>query len=199
MDLLGLFCVALIALQILPHDRVPLRALTIVLATGAAGIAISLFLIKRYGQILIERSTGAVRKLLQLLYDVAAGFAAMHSVSKVAAIAAISVVVWMNEAVAVFLISRVLELNFTFLQASAVLVGTCLGYMIPAAPGGVGTMDFVGKQTLLLLKFPPELAVSFVLVLHAYQVLVNVLVGAPCLIKVGASATELVAQAQEPV
>jgi glycosyltransferase 2 family protein len=57
-------------------------------------------------------------------------------------------------------------LQLSPLQAALVTAGLALSLAIPAAPGSVGTYEFVGVSILVGLGFPPEASFATVLLVH---------------------------------
>jgi uncharacterized protein (TIRG00374 family) len=184
MDIFGLFCLMLFALPAFPAGKLPLKLIVTILVGAVVAIAGFLLLVKRYGPALRARTKGVVASGLDLLMRVAEGFAALKSARKVAAIVLLSWGVWICEGISVYFVSKALNMGLSLVQSAALLSGMCLGYMIPGAPGAVGTVDFFGKQTLILLGFDPIPAISFILVLHFYQLASVILAGIPCMFRV---------------
>ena len=65
------------------------------------------------------------------------------------------------------------------------MVGIALGLVVPSGPGFIGIYEFFGQQTLVLLGFPADEALSFVLALHFYQYVVMALIGIPSALSIG--------------
>ncbi|MCU0484185.1 MAG: flippase-like domain-containing protein, partial [Chloroflexi bacterium] len=63
------------------------------------------------------------------------------------------------------------------LQAAVVMGGLALSTAIPAAPGSIGTYEFVGVTILTSFGVAPEAALATVLLAHAIALLVPSLAG----------------------
>ena len=56
---------------------------------------------------------------------------------------------------------------------------------IPAAPGFVGTYEFFGKEVLKMLGHDPVTALTFVVLLHFFQIALIAVLGIPSLFLLG--------------
>jgi len=142
-------------------------------------------LTRKYTRSIESIKEGLLKKALQLIINITEGFVALKSFKRFSAVLGIAVLVWGNEVFSIFLFSKAFGLNLTYVQAAALIVGLSVGVMIPAAPGYVGTYEFFGKKTLVLMGFAASLALPFVLVVHFVQFLTSSLLGLPYLFKIG--------------
>lgn len=185
-DLFAVLCVMGLAVRCLPLDQLPFFRIASVFA--AIGLFITVFLFF-FGK---ERSSNlrffqGISKIVRFLRQLTEGFKALKSFRKMSVIVFASGVVWLGEMTIIVLLSQAFHLNLNYIQASALIVGLVVGVMIPAAPGYIGTFEFFGKQTLVLLGFDGGQALSFILTLHFFQLIMIVAMGIPSLFIVGAS------------
>ena len=171
-DLVGLFCVILLASQLLPWDKLPVVPISIAITVGAVAIAVAIPLSRKM-------SPGGI------IQRITAGFLALRSPVKMASVFLLSISIWMGELFIPFFLSRAFHLDLTFLESAGLLTGLSVGVMIPAAPGYVGTYEYFGKTALTLLGKPEALALSFVLVLHFFQLVLIAVASIPALIFFG--------------
>ncbi len=183
-DFLGLFSVMLIALRLMPKGALPIKMIALIIVAGMIAVVGILILLRRYKPH-PERDRTWWGKVLLFGYRITLGFAALRSVSKVATIVSAALLVWQAEVLSILFVSRVLHLDLSYLQSATILVGTSVGYMIPAAPGGVGTMEYFARQALLFIGVENTAAVTFVLILHFYQLATLLVFGLPCLLRIG--------------
>lgn len=181
-DLVGLVVIMLIAAQLLPWDRIPIRAVGAAAAIGLTGMFVATRVL---GRILPSAGGGFKQKLLSFAAKLGEGFSAIRSPLRVAALIAISICVWLLDAMTTMVISRAAGFDLTFVQSAGLLVGIAMGVAIPAAPGYVGTFEFFGKETLTMMGFDPATALTFVVLLHFFQLAMMAAIGIPSLFLVG--------------
>jgi len=184
-DFFGLGFFLVVAAGILPTESVPLWKIFGLFLTGVAVMGLLFGLIRKYTRSIESIKAGFLKKVLQLIINITDGFVALKSFKRFSAVLGIAVLVWGNEVFSIFLFSKAFGLNLTYVQAAALIVGLSVGVMIPAAPGYVGTYEFFGKKTLVLMGFAASLALPFVLVVHFVQFLTSSLLGLPYLFKIG--------------
>jgi uncharacterized membrane protein YbhN (UPF0104 family) len=119
----------------------------------------------------MEPHNKVVSFILSVITHSIEGFLALNSVKKIAMVVSFSMVVWINEALMAYTISRFLHLDLPFIHSAALIVGLSIGVMIPGAPGFIGTYEFFGKQMLEFLGYLPDPAIGMVLVLHFFQMI----------------------------
>ncbi len=136
-------------------------------------------------------------KILDLLHKFASGLVIFKDKRGLAEIIILSPFIWAVDILVLSVISRSLELNLTFLQAGLTVVGLILGVMVPAAPGAAGTYEAGGVAALTLMGFDKTRALSFVLLLHAFQYVFILLLGIPCLALEGFNPKKMLAEMKE--
>jgi uncharacterized protein (TIRG00374 family) len=82
---------------------------------------------------------------------------------------AVSLVTWLLEASAVYLLFASLGMNLEFPVAVLVLVVTALSTMIPSAPGYIGTFEWFFVFTLSFFGIDQDLSLTAAVLFHAIQ------------------------------
>ncbi len=186
MDLLGVIFVISLSMSLLPHDKLPIRPLIALFLFSIIFIIAALFVFEKKGKEL-EKKPGWLGKGFGFLKNITNGFSALKSPGKIVWLFILTFLVWITDTIVLSVVSRVFNLNLSVIQSAAVITGISFGVMIPAAPGYVGTYELFAKETLVFLGFPVGPALSFVIVIHFFQLLVTFIFGLPGLIKIGLS------------
>jgi uncharacterized protein (TIRG00374 family) len=111
-----------------------------------------------------EKWRGMINKLLQ---DFLLGASAFIHLGRAAGFLGLSSIVWVLDASAVVLLSRALNLNFTYPQAFLILVAMGLASAIPSTPGYVGIYQFVAVSLLPIYGATRSEALTFILAFQA--------------------------------
>ena len=127
----------------------------------------------------VSHSTGARIELLMQRF--LSGMDALKSISRMLRIAGLTVVVWGAEAIAVAFIFWSLNLRSPWQAAPFLLVVLSLSFVIPAAPGGIGTYEYFAGVALGAFSIGDSQAAAVALVLHAVTFLVATGLGLICL------------------
>ncbi len=161
------------------------------------------------GLILLERYPEPCRRLLTtclvalrlsrwtprrdgMLTSFVEGLAAIRSPRSLLMLAATTALVWLIEAAFIWAMAAAVNLHLSFAGSALVAVVIGLGMMIPAAPGAVGTYEFVSVAVLGLLGVAQEPALALTLLMHAWVLLVLVGAGLLGLAASGLSFSRLV-------
>ena len=101
------------------------------------------------------------------------GFIGLHRPSRLVAIFALSIPVWLTEAVVYFIIAMGFGLNeqfdtVLFMVAGLLLVTSIsnLATSVPSSPGSVGAFELLATVTLVFLGIKPDIAAAYAIVLH---------------------------------
>lgn len=149
------------------------------LLLAATGIVALLVLL---GVLLVARKLGLHERrygaaALAVVRRVAIGATALRDPSTVAGVMCLTLLAY-GLAVAAFLATATaVGISVTPLQAAVVMGGLALSTAIPAAPGSLGTYEFVGVAILTSFGVPPEAALATVLLMHAIALLVPSVAG----------------------
>lgn len=184
LDLVGFVIVMLLAARLLPWNRIPIVPFG---AVAVAGLVVMFAATKVLARIRPEASRGLVQKLLSFAAKLGAGFSAIRSPARVASLIALSTGIWMLDVTSAMVSSYAFNVNLSFLKACGLLVGIATGVSIPAAPGFVGTYEFFGKGALTIMGVPPDAALTFVVLMHFFQLVTVAALGIPCLFFLGPS------------
>jgi uncharacterized protein (TIRG00374 family) len=191
MDFLTFFLILLLVLPFVPHANWPLEKMAAMAVIGVLGVIGGVVFLNIYRKRNHDHLPAVIQRLMAFVTHVFHGFSALKSFPKMLLIIFLSFSIWFNEALSIYFISRVFSLDFSLLQSATLLVGICIGYMIPAAPGAVGTMEFFGKQALVMMGIASATSISFLIVLHFYQILMVLIIGLPCLLHVSLAKSKL--------
>lgn len=106
------------------------------------------------------------RLVNQLLQRLAAGAEAIRRPRGLAVVLAWTLFAYGFAVASLTVVAASVGLDLTPLQAGFVMAGLALSTAIPAAPGSVGTYEFVGLTLLTALGFDPEASLAAVVLLH---------------------------------
>jgi len=120
-------------------------------------------------------------RLLQLTGQVLAGMRAFHHVGRFLGFAALTIVVWISDAVSLMVAARAVSLTLSFPMAMLLLTGLGLGSALPSTPGYVGIYQFVAVTVLAPLGIAKATALAYILLVQAMGYAVTLLLGLPCM------------------
>lgn len=120
-------------------------------------------------------------RLLGLTDQVLAGMRAFHHVGRFLGFAALTLVVWVSDAVGLMVAARAVSLVLSFPMAMLLLTGLGLGSALPSTPGYVGIYQFVAVTVLAPLGIAKAPALAFILLVQAMGYVVTLLLGLPCM------------------
>jgi uncharacterized protein (TIRG00374 family) len=104
----------------------------------------------------------------------------------------LTAVIWGLDTTAVWLVMRALHVDLPWIAAPFVLGVISLSFLLPAAPGAVGTYEFFAVVALSPFEVAEASAVGLALVLHALAYLTSTSLGLASLLAEGLSWRELV-------
>ncbi len=172
----GVFILALVAvlgLNVVGGGSLATTAawLVLIAAIGATGLVVVIALVRRAGE-------GVARDRIRSLLDrVLMGAAALRSRSTSALVVVLTVAAF-AAAVAMFaLIADAAGVELSILQCVLAMGGLALSTSIPAAPGSIGTYEFVGLTILTTLGLNPEVSLAIVVLVHLVATLPVALAG----------------------
>jgi uncharacterized protein (TIRG00374 family) len=132
-------------------------------------------------------SAGVAAKLTDFVDGIARGVQALASPSRIAAVAAWSVGMWLFNALSFWIGYRAFGIDVGYggaILQQSVLV---LGIAAPSSPGYVGVFEGVIKAVLALFGVPADVAVAFALTYHVTTFLPITLLGFLSLLRTGLS------------
>ncbi len=110
---------------------------------------------------------GRIRVALRSLIErVLVGAAALRSRFGAAAVVGLTVVVFLPSVANFALLATAAGLHLSLAQSALVIGGLALSTSIPAAPGSIGTYEFVGLTILTTLGVSAEVALAVVVLMH---------------------------------
>jgi uncharacterized protein (TIRG00374 family) len=132
------------------------------------------------GDWFIDRLTPhAIReKLHAILEHIILGIRAFHDGRRLAGFAAMTVVIWSNDAVFMMLAARAIDLKIEVTVAYLLLAGLGLASALPSTPGYVGIYQFVAVSLLVPFGMSRTDAVGYILLAQALPYLVVGALGA---------------------
>jgi glycosyltransferase 2 family protein len=142
------------------------------------------------------RIVGAISENLghraqQIVGRFAEGLGVLRSIRQALLVLLLTLTIWSVEAIAVTLVMRSLNLNLPWLAALFLLVVLSLSFILPAAPGGVGTYEFFVVAAMVPFALDNSRAVGLALVLHANMYVTSGILGLVCLWSENLSLREL--------
>ena len=160
----------------LAHAAKPFAAL------GTCGI-LGLALAPRFayvGDHLIDRllPQGFQEKLHSILEHVILGVRAFHDFRRLAGFAAMTILIWSNDALFTVVAARAIHLKIAVPVAYLLLAGLGLASALPSTPGYVGIYQFVAVSVLVPFGMTRTDAVGYILLAQALQYLVVGALGA---------------------
>ena len=171
------------------------------LATLIFGGALVLLLVLRYQtRALVEVVRRATRwahlasfeqKFDGLLTSFAEGLAVVGSGGQMLILLAVTAAIWVTEAALIWGLAGALGLGVTLQSAAGASAILGLAFMIPAAPGGLGTYELFGTEAFKLTGIAPSSALALTVVIHAWVFVTNVVLGLCLLASKGISLTQL--------
>jgi uncharacterized protein (TIRG00374 family) len=149
----------------LPEARPLLETARIVALIGGAGLlALALtLLVTHRSRVATTRGGGLVRSVLARLGE---GLAGARTPYGLAVFTGLSVLAFAVAVGALLTIATALGVGLTLPQAALVMGALALSTAIPAAPGSIGTYEFVGLTTLTGIGVAPEPAIALVVLVH---------------------------------
>jgi len=112
-----------------------------------------------------------------LLTSFADGLAAVASAERVLILLLLTGIIWLTEAALILGLGRTLGVGVSLKSAVVASAILGLGFMIPAAPGGLGTYELFGTEAFKIAGVSASSALTLTVVIHAWVFLANVLVG----------------------
>ena len=160
----------------LPEARPLLETARLIALIGAAGALILALAI-----LVTHRTAMAATRVAGLARDVIArlveGLDALRRPAGVAVFVGLTVVAFFLAAAALLVVADALGIALSPQQGVLVMGALALSTAIPAAPGSIGTYEFVGLTTLTGLGVAPEPAIALVVLVHLVATLPLALIG----------------------
>ena len=126
-----------------------------------------------------------------LLTSFADGLSAVTTAQQMLTLLVITATIWITEAAMIWGLATALSLSVALKSAIVATAILGLGFMIPAAPGGLGTYELFGTEAFKLAGIAASGALALTLVIHAWIFVANVAAGVCLLAVKGISLTQL--------
>ena len=191
--LLGLFCLA----ALLAPALVPLAVIRGAIGVLAAVLMALGLLAAAEGPLepggAWERRLRAWPRIHDVIEQLAAGALALRDLQAAVAVAALSLSLWMVDALYYWAAARALDLGGLIDCPRSILVLSWAGAgsALPAAPGAFGTIEALIKSILIALGASPSRALGYALFCHALGYVVVTGIGLVFLYQVGLTLAEL--------
>jgi hypothetical protein len=131
-------------------------------------------LLQWISKVLPESLSSFLTRIAETFYS---GMQAVMSIRKLFTIMALTVVIWFTNLLVFMAMSHSMDLQLGWLAGITVLVLTCLGIALPAAPGFIGNYHYACMVALTLFAVAKETALAYAILVHFLTVLVLVLMG----------------------
>lgn len=143
------------------------------------GLAVAAVLVGVVAIALRGRSVAnrAVETVGGVIGRISQGGAALRSPRRVGAIAVLTVAGFGLAVAEYLLVAESVELRLTVIEAAVVMGALALSTSIPAAPGSLGTYEFVGVAVLTQLGAPPITAAASVILMHVVVIVPPAIAG----------------------
>lgn len=119
------------------------------------------------------------------------GLAAITSMQEVIVLMFLTALIWSTEASLVWGLAKALGIALTFKSAIVASAILGMGFMIPAAPGGLGTYELFGTEAFRMVGIEAGSALALTVVIHAWVFTSNVIAGLVLLALKGLSLSQL--------
>jgi uncharacterized protein (TIRG00374 family) len=156
-----------------------------VLSALALGLVLLAFRGKGLAGAAIERvglvSHGLGRKVQGLVERFIDGLIILRASKRLLLMLALTLIIWGTEALLAGLVIAGLDLNLPWIASLLLVVVLSLSFVIPAAPGGLGTYEFFAITALAPFAIAHSQAVGLAIVLHAVVCVSSTAIGLVCL------------------
>jgi len=126
-----------------------------------------------------------------LLTSFADGLSAISSAQQLLVLMFLTVPIWITEAALIWGLAGALGMTVSLKSAVVASAVLGLGFMIPAAPGGLGTYELFGTEAFKIAGLTASSALALTVVIHAWVFVANVAVGVCLLAIKGISLAQL--------
>lgn len=138
--------------------------------------------LKSWGKVLSGEMIESVVKRLEVMLQYLSPFLSI----RVAAYQAIWVlIVWCLEAISYAFIMRSFGADFDLSTVLLFVAGVNFASLVPAVPGGLGAIEFVGSKALVACGVSPTFALSMVICQHAMQYILTLVTGSLAAVNLG--------------
>jgi glycosyltransferase 2 family protein len=178
--LIGFAAVATLAADV-PAWLVAATRVMAVLAVAGLAVFVAIPRLERPLQRLLTRLLGErelTAKLSTLLTQFLLGMRAFQHRSRGAGFAALTVVIWLGDSLALILVARAFDLTLTLPEALLLIAALGLASAAPSTPGYVGIYQFVAVTVLAPFGFSRDAALAYIIAAQAVIYAVVIVWGA---------------------
>ena len=150
-------------------------------------VALFLLIVLRYrARKLVDLVRGVFRRIHMssfeerfdgILTSFADGLSAVTSWGRVLTLILLTALIWFTEALLIWGLAKALGMAVSVNSAVVASAILGLGFMIPAAPGGLGTYELFGTEAFKMVGLPANSALALTVLIHAWVFVANVLAG----------------------
>lgn len=199
LDGLALLAVVLFSLWVLspPHWVWRLGGISGLIFGGALAVFVLLRFRAEWFLSVVRRSFQGIHlphlgeKLAALLAAFAEGLHAIGSAGQMARLLAATAAIWFTEAALIWVFARAFHALLGVQSSFVVAAVIGLGFMIPAAPAGLGTYELFGVAAFQLVGVAAAGALAITLAIHAWVFVSNNGAGLLCLALLGVRFSQL--------
>ena len=130
--------------------------------------------LKFLSRLLPSSLSDALTRIADTFYS---GMQSVLNVKRLLAILGLTFVVWSTAVISFLILFHAMDLQLGWLAAVTVLVLTCIGIALPAAPGFIGNYHYACVVALGLFGVAKDVALASAILIHFLTVLVIVLMG----------------------
>ncbi|HYV03969.1 MAG TPA: lysylphosphatidylglycerol synthase transmembrane domain-containing protein [Blastocatellia bacterium] len=166
-----------------------IRRGSLIAAVGCAAAAVALLFLafesekvaRPINRIISAISHNLGKRTQHVVARFAEGLGVLRSLKQGVLVLALTLGIWAVEAIAITLVMMSLNLSLPWAASVFLLVVLSLSFIIPAAPGGVGTYEFFVVAAMASFGLDSSRAAGLALVLHAIMYFTSGTLGLACL------------------
>lgn len=147
--------------------------------------------LQRVAQKLGRFSPSVGQKVQETLKHFVDGLSVLRNGKQALVVLGLTLVIWSIEAVSLGFVMKSLDLSLPWLAPLFLLAVLSLSFVIPAAPGAVGTYEFFAITGLSAFAVDKSQAAGLAVLLHAIVYVTSISLGFACLVVEGLSIREL--------
>jgi glycosyltransferase 2 family protein len=125
---------------------------------------------------IFKKDDNPANKLLDTFIE---GFGVLRNMGDLVKVLALSFAAWSIEAGTYYLMTAAMHIkpDVNIFLVFLIMAVANLAIMVPGVPGGVGPFELFGVGVMMLFSYPKEIAVTYVLLIHAMILIPIILLG----------------------
>ena len=136
-----------------------------------------------------DSATGAVARLKRLLFGLmkkfSTGLHALRSAQNFMLLSVLTIIIWGSEIILLYLLMQAFSISAPFMAAVVSIVFLCIGGMLPAAPGWIGTYQLFIVAAMQLYAVPQTDAFALSVFLNFYIIAMTSILGLTAVLSEG--------------